>query len=91
MTRIRIATVTVLAAIGLAACGGVDRDGTRDEIVSQLSAAGIEIDGDCIDAALDKYSDDELEAIDEALGEGSDSDAADALMEEIFSCVPTGS
>ena len=91
MTRTRVAAVAALAVVGLVACGGVDREGTRDEIVKTLADSGIEIDGDCIDAALDKYSDDELQDIDDALQDGSDSAAADALMEEIISCVPMGS
>lgn len=91
MTRTRFTIAAALAGLALTACGGVDREGTRDEIVSQLASAGIEIDGDCIDQALDQYSDDELEEIDKALEEGSDSSAADTLMESILSCVPASS
>jgi hypothetical protein len=80
------------AAIGLtlAACGGVDREGTRDELVKQLEANGIDIDADCVDTALDKYSDDELKKIDDALGNGENTAASDALFAELISCIPTG-
>ena len=87
-----------MATLGLvllgAACSDdkVDRDGTRDEIIEQLEAAGLTADGDCIDAAMDEYSDDELKAIDEALGDGESNEQTDALLTEIQSCVtvPTG-
>ncbi|MFN8023860.1 MAG: hypothetical protein U0Q03_20175 [Acidimicrobiales bacterium] len=94
MTTTRTARVTVLAAIAglaLAACGGVDREGTRDNIVETFTNAGIEIDSDCVDAALDKYSDDELEAIDKTLSDNQSTAESDALLEEIASCAPVGS
>lgn len=73
----------------LVACGGVDRDGTRDNIVDGLEEAGLEVDADCIDDALDKYSDDELEEIDSLLEDGETSDQAEELLNELFACVPT--
>ena len=80
----------LVAGLALAACGGVDREGTRDNIVEQLADAGVEIDADCVDAALDKYSDDELESIDKTLSDGESSAEADALLQELFTCVPAG-
>ena len=79
MTRTRTTRFAVIAAVAglaLAACGGVDREGTRDNIVEQLADAGVEIDADCVDAALDKYSDDELESIDKTLSDGGGRGAA---------------
>jgi hypothetical protein len=93
MTRTRTTRFAVIAAVAglaLAACGGVDREGTRDNIVEQLADAGVEIDADCVDAALDKYSDDELESIDKTLSDGESSAEADALLQELFTCVPAG-
>jgi hypothetical protein len=75
-----------IAAIGLAACGGVDRDGTRDLIVNQFDNAGVEIDGDCVDDALGKFSDDELKELDEALSNNKETDDAAALMTDIAAC-----
>ena len=87
MKKLALATLS-LVLLG-AACGNdkVDRGGTRDEIIDQLEEAGLTADGDCIDAAMDKYSDDELKAIDEALGNGESNEESDALLAEISSCI----
>jgi hypothetical protein len=80
--------IVLLAAGGLVACGGVDRDGTRDNIVDGLEDAGIVVDSACVDEVLDQYSDDELEAIDKSLeSEESSTDSAE-LVEKILACVP---
>ena len=93
MTRTRILAAVATAAVGLTltACGGVDREGTRDELISQLEASGVEVEGECVDAALDKYTDDELTEIDEALGNGESTPESDALLGELISCIPVGS
>lgn len=81
----------VVAALGLAACGGVDRDGTRDMIVEQIEASGAAVDSDCIDDALGEYSDDELTTIDDALSSGSAPEGeALALVEQMMTCVDLG-
>ena len=87
MKKLAMATLG-LALLG-AACGDdkVDRDGTRDEIINQLEDAGLTADSDCIDAAMDKYSDSELKAIDDALGNGESNEQSDALLAEISSCI----
>lgn len=61
---------------------------TRFAVIAAV--AGVEIDADCVDAALDKYSDDELESIDKTLSDGESSAEADALLQELFTCVPAG-
>jgi hypothetical protein len=92
MTRTRIFVAVTTAAVGLTltACGGVDREGTRDELISQLEAEGVEIDGDCVDTALDKYTDDELTEIDDALADSESTPESDALFAELIACIPAG-
>ena len=93
MTRTRtfVATLaTATVAVTLAACGGVDRDGTRKELVSSFEESGIEIDADCVDTVFEKYSDDDLQAIDETLGNNETTAESDALLAAIFTCVPSG-
>ncbi len=57
-----------LAAL-LAACGGVDRDGSRDDIVEAMRNQGLEADVECVGHVLDGYSDQSLESIDDQLDE----------------------
>ncbi|MFT5025992.1 MAG: hypothetical protein ACI9CV_000745 [Ilumatobacter sp.] len=71
-----------LGALGLAACGGVDRDGTRDQFISELEGVGKTADGDCIDRALARYSDNDIEA----LSNGSENATTQALAEELIAC-----
>jgi hypothetical protein len=80
--------IILAAAGGLVACGGVDRDGTRDNIVDGLEANGFDVDGDCVDSVLDGYSDDELKTIDEDLEDATNSPESLALIEKILECVP---
>ena len=80
--------IVLAATAGLVACGGVDRDGTRDNIVDGLEDAGIEVDGDCVDDVLDGYSDDELETIDKDLEDSTSSAESDELIQKILACVP---
>jgi hypothetical protein len=82
--------IVVAALAALVACGGVDRDGTRDNIVDTLTEAGYDIDADCIDGVLDDYSDDELKEIDDTLEDGGTSADSEALLEQIYTCVPVG-
>ena len=82
-------TLTAVIAIGaltLAACGGVDRDGTRDQFISDLEADGITADGDCIDDVLKDYSDDEIEA----LSNSSDDARSLELATDLLACTDLG-
>ena len=84
--------VVAIAGVALVACSDkVDRDGTRDNIVETLEASGFVVDKDCVDDALDKYSDDELTEIDDDLKNEADSAEATALIEELFTCATLGS
>ena len=54
-------------AAGLVACGGVDRAGSRNDIVEAMSNQGLEADVECVGHVLDGYSDSELKDIDTEL------------------------
>lgn len=84
----QILTSAGAALLALAACGGVDRAGTRDEIVDSIEQMGGTADSDCIDGVFDRYSDDQLEAIDAELGgdSGSLSEEASTLMRDLGEC-----
>lgn len=92
MTRTRLFVTAALAGLALTACGGseFDRDAFRDELVDIAEDAGGSIDPDCIDTALDKYSDDQIEAMDEAIENNETSADADALQAEIIGCISIG-
>jgi len=70
----------------LVACGGVDRAGTRDNIVKGLRTAGYNVDAKCIDDVLNKYTDDELTAIDKQLGKGDSTGQAGELVTAAVAC-----
>lgn len=87
MKRLLAAAGTV--AVLLAGCGGVDRAGTREDIVDAVDEAGGTADEDCIDDVFGRYTDDQLEAINEQFGESSASlppDAA-ALQAQLYECI----
>ena len=71
-----------VGSLGLAACGGVNRDGTRAQFVSDMEELGNTADGDCIDKVLADYSDDDIEA----LSDGSENATTQALAEELIAC-----
>jgi hypothetical protein len=77
--------VILVAVGGLAACG-VDRDGTRDNIVDSFKDNGQNVDSDCVDNVLDGYSDDELTSIDEELDDSEPSPQSLELLDKIFAC-----
>ena len=87
MRKIITVAVPFVAALGLVACGGVDREGTRDLIVEQAEAAGATVDSECIDAALEEYSDDELQSIDDAISSNEETEEATALLESLTECL----
>jgi len=82
-------TLTAVFAIGaltLSACGGVDRDGTRDQFISDMEEIGGTVDGDCIDAVFEGYSDDEITA----LSENGDDARSMELATELIECTDLG-
>jgi len=89
MNKARALTAAALIGITLTACGGVDREGTRDNFVKELEAVGGEVDADCVDAALDEFDDDALQAIDDTLQAGESTTDSDALMADLFTCITT--
>ena len=80
MKQLLIALVGAAALVGC----GVDRDGTRDNVVDAMQENGIEVDSDCVDSVLDGYSDDQLEAIDD--DETGTSPQSQALFAELMTC-----
>lgn len=71
-----------VGALGLAACGGVDRDGTRDQFITDIEAQGNTADGDCIDTVFEDYSDEDIEN----LADGGDSATVQALAQDLIAC-----
>ncbi|MDA3033284.1 MAG: hypothetical protein O3B90_13350 [Actinomycetota bacterium] len=69
-----------VGALGLAACGGVDRDGTQ--FIGDVEKQGYTTDGPCIDRVLADYSDGDIEA----LSDGSENENTQALAKDLIAC-----
>lgn len=84
----KILAIAATCGALFAACGGVDREGTRDQIVKSIEENGGKADADCVDAVFDKYSDDELESIDKEVdGDPTKiSDSATQLFTQLTEC-----
>ncbi len=67
----------------------VDRVATRNNIVAQLADAGVDIDPDCVDVEMAKFTDAELSAIDAVLLNGGSNSQSDALIGALMTCVDT--
>lgn len=85
MKKLMISAVAVAGL--LAGCGGVDRNGTRDNIVKSLKAAGVTADSTCIDGVLKAYTDDQLKSIDAQLKKSDVSGQAGELLTSLNTCV----
>jgi hypothetical protein len=79
--------IVLAVCAGLVGCGGVDRGGTRDNVIEAYEAQGVDLDSDCIDAVLDGYSDDELETIDD--DETGSTPEAQEMLSKFAACVTT--
>ena len=82
----KLAATIALSALALAACGGVDRDGTRDKFISDMEEIGGTADADCLDQVFTDYSDDEIKA----LSEGGGDKRSVALATELLACTDLG-
>ena len=82
----KLTAAIALSALALAACGGVDRDGTRDKFISDMEEIGGTADGDCIDDVFRDYSDDEIKA----LSEGGGDERSVTLATELLACTDLG-
>lgn len=91
MRKIIALAIPALSIVGLAACGGVDRDGSREQFIEAIESAGGTADGDCVDEVLDQYSDDELLDMEDQAESGDLSDEAMAMMTELQACITIGS
>lgn len=92
MKRIMIMAGVGLIGLGsLAACsGGVDRDGTRENLVEAVEASGGTVDEECVDDVFDKYSDDELKDFDDEINDSEPSAETQAFVLEVFGCITEG-
>lgn len=80
----KFVAIAIVGVGVLAGCSSsVDREGTRDLMVKEIEAAGLEVDGGCIDDVFDQYSDDELKEMDDAAGDSAPSDEMAAKMAEL--------
>jgi hypothetical protein len=90
----RIITLAGVGLFGLgtlAACSDkVDRDGTKDQLVEQVEAAGGTVDESCVDDLFDGYSDKELKGFDDELKKAEPSEDAVAFVQELSACVTAG-
>lgn len=98
--RTRLLGTIAIAALALTACGGDDDGGgggsgdqgeVADMILASADDEGLELDADCVRDVAGKLSDDDAAKMVEA---GVDGDAelsadAEALSNEMFSCVDT--
>ncbi len=73
----------------LVACGGVDRGGSRSDIVKAMSNQGLAADVECVGHVLDGFSDSALEAIDEQLSEPTSTDPqTKQFLDALRDCSP---
>ena len=82
----KLTAVVAIGVLMLTACGGVDRAGTRDQFIEDMEEIGGTADGDCIDAAFENYSDDEIET----LSEGGTDERSVALATDLLACTDLG-
>lgn len=82
--------MTFASAAVLVACGGVDRGGSRDDIIEAMRNQGLEADVECVGNVLDGFSDSALKAIDEELREPSSTDPQTMqFLDALRSCSPS--
>ena len=65
----RTFTIASVAALLLISCGGVDKDGTADNLIKELETLGQTFTDDekkCIKDAVKSYDDDELRELSES-------------------------
>ena len=87
LMKTKLTAVIAIGTLTLSACGGVDRDGTRDKFIEDFEGQyGGTVDGDCIDEALDGYSDDEIKA----LSAGVEDERSASLAADLIACTDLG-
>lgn len=85
--KTKLTALIAIGTLGLAACGGVDRDGTRDQFIEDMEEQfGTTPDADCIDGVFDDYSDEEIEA----LSDGGQDERSIQLATELIGCTDLG-
>jgi hypothetical protein len=87
LMKTKLTALIAIGALTLSACGGVDRDGTRDKFVEDMQEQlGATTDPDCVDTVFDDYSDDEITA----LSDGADDERTAQLATELLACTDLG-
>ncbi len=85
--KTKLTALIAIGALALSACGGVDRDGTRDRFVDDMQEQlGATTDPDCVDTVFDDYSDDEITA----MSEGDTGERSISLQTELLACTDLG-
>lgn len=83
----KLAAAIALSTLALAACGGVNRDGTREKFITDIEMIGGTVDSDCVDEVFTGYSDSEIKA----LSQGGNDERSVSLATELLSCTDLGS
>ena len=83
----KLAAAIALSSLVLAACGGVNRDGTREKFITDIEMIGGTVDSDCVDEVFTGYSDSEIKA----LSQGGNDERSVSLATELLSCTDLGS
>lgn len=83
----RLGIVILTTATLTVACGGVDRGGSRDDIIEAMRDQGLDPDADCVASVLAGFSDDDLKGIDDQLGEPASTDPqTQQFLEALRAC-----
>ena len=94
MRKKLLSTLAATAVVVSACGGGGGKQGEVADLFIELAAdGGLELDNDCVEDAAAKLSDDDAEKIVEAGTDGDPdvSPEAEAIGDEIFSCVDASS
>jgi hypothetical protein len=91
ITARSLAVLVAAAAVGLSGCGGVDRAGTKKNILKSFEGSGIaKEDQTCVANLIDNYSDSDIKKIDSAFKVSATDPtdpAAKKFLGEVQGCV----
>jgi hypothetical protein len=81
--RIRLVAVAAGIVVLLTACGGVDREGTKEALIESLGDTVSDEQKQCMADTIDEFSDDELKAADD----DPNSAEGQAIIAEMLECL----
>ena len=82
--------MTLTSAALIVACGGVDRGGSRDDIIEAMRDQGMEADAECVGHVLDGFSDSALQDIDDQLRQPTSTDPQTLqFLAALRACTPS--